>query len=149
MKTRDMIALAAFLGNSSIYDVGAGVGQLGVLLKKKQSDVDYMGFDGGDNIQDIWGQHTPVRGDPSHVIPEVCWIDASTAVTVTPRDWVVSFEVGEHIPAAKEGVFIDNLVGMCTKGVVLSWAVKGQKVPILHSRWLRSRIVFTTNTPSC
>ncbi|XP_069995896.1 uncharacterized protein [Penaeus vannamei] len=41
-------------------------------------------------------------------------------------DWVLSLEVGEHIPRAFEGVFMDNLVKHACTGIVLSWAVPGQ-----------------------
>jgi hypothetical protein len=119
-------ALASFLGTSSVYDIGAGVGQLQRLLKKKESPVDYAGFDGGDNIESMWGKTTPVRGDPYHVVPEICWINAAAPVSLPKRDWVISIEVGEHIPQEYEAQFIDNLVGLCTDGVIVSWAVPGQ-----------------------
>jgi hypothetical protein len=119
-------ALVAFLGSSSIYDIGAGVGQLGRLLENKQAPVDYAGFDGGNNIESMWGKTTPMRGDPYHVVPEICWIDAAVPVTLPERDWVLSIEVGEHIPLEYEAQFIDNLVGICTTGVIMSWAVPGQ-----------------------
>jgi len=119
-------ALSVFLGNASIYDIGAGVGQLGRYFQSIGSNVDYAGFDGGNNIEQLWGKNFGVRGDRTHVVPRVCWIDASVPVTLPKRDWVVSIEVGEHIPAAHEGTFLDNLVTMSQKGVILSWALKGQ-----------------------
>ncbi|XP_067672911.1 uncharacterized protein [Haliotis asinina] len=42
-------------------------------------------------------------------------------------DWVISLEVAEHIPARYEDVYFDNVVRHARKGVVLSWAVPGQK----------------------
>lgn len=41
-------------------------------------------------------------------------------------DWVISFEVGEHIPKEFESVFIDNLCNHAKKGVVMSWAYPDQ-----------------------
>jgi hypothetical protein len=41
-------------------------------------------------------------------------------------DCVLSLEVGEHIPAAYEAVFFDNLVRHAAKIIVLSWAVPRQ-----------------------
>lgn len=41
-------------------------------------------------------------------------------------DWVLSLEVGEHLPHQYETVFIENLMKHAEKGVILSWAVKGQ-----------------------
>src|SRR5262245_60958639 len=40
--------------------------------------------------------------------------------------WVLSLEVGEHIPAQYEDNFIDNIHYHNEKGVVLSWAIEGQ-----------------------
>ena len=41
-------------------------------------------------------------------------------------DWVMSLEVGEHIPEEYESVFINNLHQNNTFGIILSWAVIGQ-----------------------
>ena len=41
-------------------------------------------------------------------------------------DWVMSLEVGEHIPHEFETVFLDNLHRHNTHGIVLSWSLKGQ-----------------------
>ncbi|CAG5124210.1 unnamed protein product, partial [Candidula unifasciata] len=38
-------------------------------------------------------------------------------------DWVVSVEVGEHIPAKFEDIYLDNLARHAKEGIVLSWAV--------------------------
>jgi cyclopropane fatty-acyl-phospholipid synthase-like methyltransferase len=41
-------------------------------------------------------------------------------------DWVISLEVGEHIPHQYERIFIENLMKHTEKGIILSWAVKNQ-----------------------
>jgi cyclopropane fatty-acyl-phospholipid synthase-like methyltransferase len=41
-------------------------------------------------------------------------------------DWVLSLEVGEHLPKEFERIFIENLHRHNVKGIVLSWALKGQ-----------------------
>lgn len=38
----------------------------------------------------------------------------------------MSLEVGEHIPAEFEDVFVDNLVRHAEKGILLTWATEGQ-----------------------
>tara|TARA_Y100000310_G_C20585030_1_gene764943 strand:- start:28 stop:630 length:603 start_codon:yes stop_codon:yes gene_type:complete len=54
-------------------------------------------------------------------------LDLSTVVRLKPKyDWVLSLEVGEHIPEHCEEVFINNLHENNKRGVVLSWATKGQ-----------------------
>ena len=41
-------------------------------------------------------------------------------------EWVVSLEVGEHIPPEFEQNFLDNITNCAVKGVILSWAIPGQ-----------------------
>ena len=41
-------------------------------------------------------------------------------------DWVLSLEVGEHIPHQYETIFIENLMRHADKGIILSWALKSQ-----------------------
>ena len=43
-----------------------------------------------------------------------------------PFDWVMSLEVGEHLPSIFEDIFINNLHNNNKYGIILSWAVKGQ-----------------------
>jgi len=72
-------------------------------------------------------------GQDSMLVPQVCWIDASSDISLwmsqmcgAPYDWVVSVEVGEHIPAERMDYFLDNLVVLARYGVILTWAVPGQ-----------------------
>ncbi len=53
-------------------------------------------------------------------------IDLSKHIPVMFRGQVLSLEVGEHIPAEFEDVFLDNLVSACSSRMVLSWAIPGQ-----------------------
>lgn len=41
-------------------------------------------------------------------------------------DWILCLEVGEHLPKKYEETLIDNLDRHNAKGIILSWAVKGQ-----------------------
>lgn len=41
-------------------------------------------------------------------------------------DWILSLEVGEHIPEEKERDFLSNLYAHSSEGLVISWAVPGQ-----------------------
>jgi hypothetical protein len=41
-------------------------------------------------------------------------------------EWIMSLEVGEHIPKQYEKIFIDNLNNNNTKGIVISWALPNQ-----------------------
>lgn len=41
-------------------------------------------------------------------------------------DWVMSLEVGEHIPKEHEHVLLETIARHAKAGVVLTWAVPGQ-----------------------
>ena len=44
-----------------------------------------------------------------------------------PRDWTLCLEVGEHVPKPFEDKLVNNLVKHTKKGIILSWAVPGQR----------------------
>jgi hypothetical protein len=52
--------------------------------------------------------------------------DFSEPVDIGKFDLVLSLEVGEHIPAAYEQIFINNLCNASDKFLLLSWAIEGQ-----------------------
>ena len=66
--------------------------------------------------------------DDTYVVPKVCWMDASVRLPPLKQtfDWTISVEVGEHIDKKYESIFLDNLVALCRRGVILTWAVPGQ-----------------------
>ncbi|XP_066944866.1 uncharacterized protein [Macrobrachium rosenbergii] len=139
--------LEVIFGHSTVGDFGAGLGHYGScflrtgdsivkssnqeqaaeltkkyqtemraanLLEKPQVIKSWEGFDSAFNVEQLSSGkiHTadlsvPLKLDHSY-------------------DWVLSLEVGEHIPQEKEQAFIDNLVKYACKGIVLSWAVVGQ-----------------------
>ena len=54
-------------------------------------------------------------------------LDLSTPIDLGKQfDWVLSLEVGEHLPPCYERIFIENLDRHANQGIILSWAVKGQ-----------------------
>ena len=126
-------ALLAFIGTGKVVDIGAGVGQLGTFISQqlgsKVKPIQWCGYDGGNNIQDFCGVHAPLRDDPNYRVPKICWIDASVKVdseALGKFDWAITIEVGEHVPKSSEQVFLDNIVSLGKKGVILSWAIPGQ-----------------------
>jgi 2-polyprenyl-3-methyl-5-hydroxy-6-metoxy-1,4-benzoquinol methylase len=74
----------------------------------------WTGFDGTPNIKQITSGLVNVMD-----LAEDVYLDQQ-------YDWVMSLEVGEHVPATKEVTFVHNIVRHAKKGIVLSWAVKGQ-----------------------
>jgi len=59
-------------------------------------------------------------------------------------DWVLSLEVGEHIPEKYEHIFINNITRHARMGVILSWAIPGQggdgHVNCRTNEYIRSKI---------
>ena len=56
-------------------------------------------------------------------------IDLATKQTLKPADWVLTLEVGEHIPPQFMDTFLSNVVRHARHGVVMSWARPGQTRP--------------------
>jgi tryptophanyl-tRNA synthetase len=67
-------------------------------------------------------------GNPlTPIIAEGCFIlDLSKPINIGKYDVVLSLEVGEHIPAEYESIFLNNLRDASSKYIVLSWAIEGQ-----------------------
>lgn len=126
MSTRDIQrehAFDPFLANAlkeffalenikTIVDFGCGLGKYTKLLNNDVTKCD--GFDGNPNTRKLTYNMCNV-------------LDLSEPVVMEkPYDWVLSLEVGEHLPPQYEGIFIDNICNNTKYGIVLSWAVKGQ-----------------------
>ena len=96
----------------SIVDFGCGLGEYVKVLK--QNNFQVCGFDGNPN--------TPKLTDGLCSIMDL----SKPIILDTKFDWVLSLEVGEHLPSQFEDIFIENLHKNNTKGIVCSWAIKGQ-----------------------
>ncbi len=95
----------------SIVDFGAGVG-ISVGLLKEQG-VKVAGFDGIDDVESI------SKG-------AVKQADLSLPQDFGEKwDWVMSIDVGEHIPPDRCAIFIENIVRHAAFGIVLTWALPG------------------------
>ncbi|XP_037780988.1 uncharacterized protein LOC119577447 [Penaeus monodon] len=140
-------ALEELFGYSSVADFGAGLGHYGRCFLRHNEDFlvrgnelernaltrfywqqmtkanlahkpqvlrSWHGYDGASNIEKMSGG-------------KIKQLELGTPVDLGRRfDWVMSIEVGEHIPVESEDVFMDNVIKHACKGVVLSWAVPGQ-----------------------
>jgi cyclopropane fatty-acyl-phospholipid synthase-like methyltransferase len=88
-------------------------------------DGDYVNHFIKNGIHAIGYDGNPVTEDASGGTCLV--LDLSNLVDLHKRyDWVMSLEVGEHLPKQYETIFIENLVRHVKDGLILSWAVKGQ-----------------------
>lgn len=104
------IALADFFRDRTVIDFGCGDGfYVNVINESGRCH----GYDGNPHTSEVGGENCHV-------------LDLSQSVNVGVANWVLSLEVGEHIPQRYEETFIDNLHRHNTKGIVLSWARPGQ-----------------------
>ena len=107
-------ALISFLSNekpSKVVDLGCGTGYYAQQMRQSGINVDC--FDGNPNTPSITDGKCKV-------------LDLSSPHQLETYDWVLSFEVGEHLPKQYEDIFIQNLHSNNKRGIILSWAVKGQ-----------------------
>jgi len=109
--TRLAAALVEHFGvGPSVLDLGCGAGGYVSLLR--EAGVNAVGVDGNPEA---------VYTNP------YCGVqDLAEPFSMGLFDWVLSLEVGEHIPAEFQDVFLDNVAAHCRSGCVLSWAVPGQ-----------------------
>jgi len=97
----------------SLTDIGAGVGQYGHALKARHPELEYYGYDGAGNVEDFTGKY-------------VQFIDLTKPLSLKRTDWLLSLEVGEHIPHKHEAQVIANLHAHNCRGAIVSWAVLSQ-----------------------
>ena len=80
----------------------------------RQEQIDCEGYDGNPSTPQITGGVGKIA-------------DLSQPLDLNRSfDWVLSLEVGEHLPQEYETTFIENLDRHSSRGIVLSWAVIGQ-----------------------
>ena len=96
---------------SNVYDFGCGHG----LYTKNfiANNISCEGYDGNPNTNQLTDGLCGV-------------LDLSKEFLLPKKEYVITLEVGEHIPKIYEDVFINNIDKHNIKGVILSWAVVGQ-----------------------
>jgi hypothetical protein len=108
-------ALAHFfktVGASSVVDLGCGTADYVKILRSHQ--IFCEGYDGNPDTFKLSGGVARVA-------------DLSQPLDLGKKfDWVMSLEVGEHLPKEFEKTFIENLSRHALHGIVLSWAIQGQ-----------------------
>jgi len=98
---------------TSINDFGAGIGQYGSEIIPAFPHMHFNAYDGAGNVEEY------TKG-------KVKFFDLTMPFAFPKADWVLSLEVGEHIPTKFEAMVIRNLHAHNCKGVILSWAILGQ-----------------------
>lgn len=97
----------------SLTDLGAGVGQFGHALKANHPAMDYHGYDGAGNVEEFTSHY-------------VRFIDLTQHLYLPRTSYVISSEVGEHIPHKYEQQMIANIHNHNCKGVILTWGILNQ-----------------------
>lgn len=98
----------------SLLEFGSGIGALAQLFMEHQIDVSCVD---GNPMTPVWSNHLCSVFDLATPVGWEYW---------QQYDFVVSLEVGEHIPLEYEQIFFDNIAAAASRGVVLSWAPDGQ-----------------------
>lgn len=102
-------ALCKLFEKQTVCDIGCGLGEYVAHLRAAKIEAE--GWDGNPHTESF------AKSKFCHVA------DFSQKVWLKRMfDWVLSLEVGEHIPRVHEDTFLRNLVRHASKGVVLSWA---------------------------
>jgi len=98
--------------SKSVVDFGCGMGMY--VKTFQQNNLNAVGYDGNPNTPELTNNTCNV-------------MDLTVPKQFNePFDWVMSLEVGEHLPKDFEDTFINNLHNNNKCGIVLSWAIKGQ-----------------------
>lgn len=92
-------------------DIGCGNGSYVRYLM--DHNIEVVGYDGSPLTPELTGGLCKV-------------MDFSVPQNIGKFRNVLSLEVGEHIPAQYEDIFIDNLCNASYENIILSWAVEGQ-----------------------
>lgn len=99
-------------GAETVVDFGCGIGAYVVQLRNR--GLAAQGYDGN-----------PMTPEFTNGLCKVQDLSVPFQLDET-FDWVMSLEVGEHLPQQYETIFIENLMRHARKGIVLSWAIKNQ-----------------------
>jgi hypothetical protein len=107
-------ALETLFGTGTVASFGDGDGGYKKLIDKSGKIKVYDSYDGA-----------PFCENKTNGL--VKFLDLSIPVYgLRLYDWVISLEVGEHIPKKYEHTFLNNIANHAKEGVVLSWGVIGQ-----------------------
>ena len=107
----DFLQLQPIISGKRVLDLGCGSGAF--LDRAKDFCKEVKGYD---NYPDV-SKHTNGLGHNA---------DLSQIQDFGLYDWVVSFEVGEHIPKEYEKNFFENLTKHAKEGIIISWAEEEQ-----------------------
>lgn len=95
----------------TVVDLGCGAGFY--VKHLKQGGISCVGYDGNPHTPEITANECGV-------------LDLSQPIRIGKYSCVMSLEVGEHIPATFQEIYITNLLNSASDYLVMSWALPGQ-----------------------
>jgi len=104
-----VVALVSLLGTASVTELGAGVGRYARAVTSHNKTLSYTAYDGMPGIEKIshgWVRHRDL---------------ANASLTLIPSDFVLTFEMAEHIPRQFQGQLLQSIDRAATRGVIISW----------------------------
>ena len=127
------------VGDRSLLDVGAGSGQYGAFFEQQRERriavPAWRGIDGATNVEEFTRKHGPAGSLTRHA--NIC----DETLRPKPAEWVMSLEVGEHLPASCLTSYVQLLSRCARRGIFVSWAPPGQAghchVSTRGERWVR------------
>ena len=124
--------LQCLFGNSSVLDVGAGAGQYGAYFHSCKSGQPsrwdgvprWRGIDGNPSVENFT---SAANGAPQGAaVRHVDFCHLRLALPLPRRDWVMSLEVGEHLPTECIPGFLALINKSAIVGAVISWGATAQ-----------------------
>lgn len=115
---KGLIKLLPFMNVKTIADLGCGPGWYVALFRRNGYDAN--GYDGNPNVEEM---SAPLFGNGFYC---QCVDLTDELEAEEPFDLIFSLEVGEHIPAQWEDIYLTNLTRNAVRYVLLSWAIEGQ-----------------------
>ena len=117
-------ALGELTKGHGVHNFGAGMGHYDLFwdaarAKGQAAPARSTACDGAENIETV----APLGSDGT---PRVKFCDLTEPMELEAEDWVISLEVGEHIPQNTSSSFLDLLHKHNRKGIIISWAIRGQ-----------------------
>ena len=105
--------LCNYFNGSEVLDLGAGLGHYTRYLRDHNCVSFMLGYDGGIGVYEA-------------TYGLIQRLDLTKKHDLGVYDYVLCLEVAEHIPHKWEDILIQNIHKHNRKGVVISWALKGQ-----------------------
>lgn len=115
---KGLLKLLPFMNVKTIADLGCGPGWYVALFRRNGYDAN--GYDGNPNVEEM---SAPLFGNGFYC---QCVDLTGELEAEEPFDLIFSLEVGEHIPAQWEDIYLANLTRNAVRYVLLSWAIEGQ-----------------------